>query len=382
MAFGHMSGWNILEDALTRSTAYSVEVLWGRAFFQTEPAVLLRLRKLQQKSSQPKFAVRLASAIATFHPKVWIIQQQQASAAIVGSGNLSGGGLLSNVECGIYTDNIDHIAMLQDWFNMQWSAAPSLEKTYEAYISKYQKIEASRKSVRAMIEAATDEQASEEAKWHRREALSMAQQYWASGDGGQEVRDRVGALARMRTALNYPSFKFSAENWDAFLHIPELGRIRFGHKKKTIADLQRLQELLRKIASAPGSFPVERAVQELQEIGGIGRNLATKLLAMNAPSEFVVVNEPVERALRAFGYPSWRSSTSRPRVKRIDASPTAPPGPAPIPSTMRSSRIRHADLGRFTIDRLMGILNRLGSRIEVRLRVRRQPPGLRLRRGA
>jgi len=36
------------------------------------------------------------------------------------------------------------------------------------------------------------------------------------------------------------------------------------------------------------------------------------------------------------------------------------------------SRIRHADLGRFTIDRLIGILNRLGSRIDVRIRVLRQ----------
>ena len=35
------------------------------------------------------------------------------------------------------------------------------------------------------------------------------------------------------------------------------------------------------------------------------------------------------------------------------------------------SRIRHADLGRFTVDRLMSILNRLGSRIEVKVRVRR-----------
>jgi predicted XRE-type DNA-binding protein len=34
------------------------------------------------------------------------------------------------------------------------------------------------------------------------------------------------------------------------------------------------------------------------------------------------------------------------------------------------SRIRNADLGRFTLDRLMTILNRLGSRIEVRVRVR------------
>jgi predicted XRE-type DNA-binding protein len=35
------------------------------------------------------------------------------------------------------------------------------------------------------------------------------------------------------------------------------------------------------------------------------------------------------------------------------------------------SRIRNADLDRFTLDRLMAILNRLGSRIDVKVRVRR-----------
>jgi len=35
------------------------------------------------------------------------------------------------------------------------------------------------------------------------------------------------------------------------------------------------------------------------------------------------------------------------------------------------SRIRNADLGRFTVDRLMTIINRLGSRVEVKVRVRR-----------
>ena len=34
------------------------------------------------------------------------------------------------------------------------------------------------------------------------------------------------------------------------------------------------------------------------------------------------------------------------------------------------SRIRNADLGRFTVDRLMSIINRLGSRVEVKVRVR------------
>jgi predicted XRE-type DNA-binding protein len=35
------------------------------------------------------------------------------------------------------------------------------------------------------------------------------------------------------------------------------------------------------------------------------------------------------------------------------------------------SRIRNADLNRFTLDRLMTILNRLGSRVEVKVKVRR-----------
>lgn len=34
------------------------------------------------------------------------------------------------------------------------------------------------------------------------------------------------------------------------------------------------------------------------------------------------------------------------------------------------SRIRNADLGRFTLDRLVSILNRLGARVEVRVNVR------------
>lgn len=34
------------------------------------------------------------------------------------------------------------------------------------------------------------------------------------------------------------------------------------------------------------------------------------------------------------------------------------------------SRIRNANLGRFTVDRLMSIINRLGSRVEVKVRVR------------
>jgi predicted XRE-type DNA-binding protein len=44
------------------------------------------------------------------------------------------------------------------------------------------------------------------------------------------------------------------------------------------------------------------------------------------------------------------------------------------------SRIRNADLDRFTVDRLMGIINRLGSRVEVAVKVRRPKAMKRSRR--
>lgn len=38
------------------------------------------------------------------------------------------------------------------------------------------------------------------------------------------------------------------------------------------------------------------------------------------------------------------------------------------------SRVRNADLARFTADRLISMLNRLGSRIDIRIRVRAATP--------
>jgi predicted XRE-type DNA-binding protein len=38
------------------------------------------------------------------------------------------------------------------------------------------------------------------------------------------------------------------------------------------------------------------------------------------------------------------------------------------------SRIRNADLGRFTLDHLVSIINRLGSRVEVKVKVRSARP--------
>jgi hypothetical protein len=300
MAFGHMSGWSEIENAVEHSSAQLVRVLLGQSFFQTEPQVLLRLKDLQQSSRSPRFEVKLASVVATFHPKVWIIGHSKTPVCVVGSGNLSRGGLCSNVECGIFTGNHDQISTLRDWFDGLWTLTLPLDRTLDEYLRKYHKIDAARKPVEALIDAAINDQVDNEATWRRRRAIDLATEYWRSAEGIKAVKQREIGIAQMRKSLNYPSLKFDAAGWSEFLRIPELGRIRLGHERQTVAELSKLKSVLQRVVQQ--LTPVESSVELLQTITGIGRNLATKLLAMCQPEKFVVVNEPVESALRGFGY--------------------------------------------------------------------------------
>jgi len=299
-AFGHMSGLNEIFQALTQSKAQSVRVLLGQAFYRTEPNLLLELKKLHDNAALGTLDVHLASTVAIFHPKVWILQQQKHGIAIVGSSNLSGPGLLANIECAMYTDHATTITALQSWFDEQWANGTADSKDFDNYIKKYYEFAAARKLVDNKIIDAHREQALKEAAWRKKQALGIARDYWQSPGGKDAVRDRDTAVNKMRALLGYPAYEFSGSAWTEFLHIPELGRIRFGHQDKTIHALAQLQQLLRQFTTQ--ALPIARAIDDLQEVPGIGPNLATKLVAMDTPTKCVVVNGPVERALSAFGY--------------------------------------------------------------------------------
>jgi predicted RNA-binding protein with PUA-like domain len=71
---------------------------------------------------------------------VWIVERRpDRGFAIVGSGNLSGGGLLDNIECSLYTDDNRVLFRLKRWFDALFyderssSVASSLIKKYEPF---------------------------------------------------------------------------------------------------------------------------------------------------------------------------------------------------------------------------------------------------------
>ena len=68
------------------------------------------------------------SPVRTFHPKLFVVQASSRARAIVGSGNLTAGGLLTNYELSMRLDldledqrDKDTLAALRTWFEARWS---------------------------------------------------------------------------------------------------------------------------------------------------------------------------------------------------------------------------------------------------------------------
>jgi phosphatidylserine/phosphatidylglycerophosphate/cardiolipin synthase-like enzyme len=115
-AFAHRGGWQYFRQGILDGTA-SVSLLTGLEFFQTEPALLKEWLDLTLKASS-RIEAKLASDDSFFHPKVLIVTSEgnNPDFAIVGSGNLSQGGLHDNTECGMFIENSTFIKQLSSWF--------------------------------------------------------------------------------------------------------------------------------------------------------------------------------------------------------------------------------------------------------------------------
>jgi HKD family nuclease len=151
-AYARMSGWKRLEQAVTKCKATAL-LLTGSDNQFTQPEVLTRWMKLAE---QDRVEARIAHRGFNFHPKVLIVNGTDNSAptgverfAIVGSGNLSQGGLLSNVECALYTDDPQELDQLVAWFEGQFDLADAVtEELIQRYKPLYLKARRNIKQLR------------------------------------------------------------------------------------------------------------------------------------------------------------------------------------------------------------------------------------------
>ena len=314
-AFAHNSGWSLLSNGIS-STTGDVRLLTGLYFCQTEPRLLRKWLKLAK--GKPNVEAKLFSGKQMFHPKVLIVGASSAngSFALVGSGNLSRGGFATNVECWLYTSAKDQVAALTLWFDGHFDKSTDLNlKAIKDYDPRYRKAQKAAKAI--SHEQKGIEQELEEIRVakiaDRARAVKEAQIYFRSPKFLKSWRESSRKVDRLRDALDYPDLNVTKKGWESFYDNWTLGHLVPIYRDRVIKDRQRLQGALKHLID--DSIPVTNRLASVLDksgkfyISGMGLNTVSKILACHDRKQWPVYNEPVETALREFGYDFPRSGS-------------------------------------------------------------------------
>jgi HKD family nuclease len=303
-AFAHKSGWNHLKPGIEGSAA-NVFLLTGTEFNQTEPALLKEWHQLKLSHSD-RVNVSLASDSTFFHPKVLIVRTAQKAFAVVGSGNLSLGGLQHNCECSVYIEDGSTVTELCDWFDIQFAAGtPLVAQMISIYEVAYEKTKAARSGLEK-AQKITERKLKEVGDasmlaWDR--ALDLAEAYFRNADFDKRYASHVAASKQLLKHLDAPRFDFDRIGWQAFYEVGELGRLDMRYRDKVFKSANRLKQALSELVSSPsGTIPKLLSHRGQFRIKGFGVNTLSKILASYYPREWPVYNSRVARALTDFGY--------------------------------------------------------------------------------
>lgn len=308
MAFAGRSGWRHFSEAVAEGVG-SVFLLTGLDL-QTEPELLKGWLELQ--SNQPRrIRAKIASREPFFHPKVLIVTGagRYGNFAIVGSGNLSQGGIQDNTECCVYVRDAEVVEQLASWFDDEFKRACQLNpfaiKEYERFYvrnrGRRRKLEEERLAAQDRVD-----------DWNPPKALLReAKTYFASPksktdyEGWQRGRDEI------LKAIRYPDFTFDADGFKKFFSIGTFGGLsHFKRRNMFRKDADRIKRGLRAlIADAETNLTSVLDKDGRFYVPGFGFNAVSKVLAAHDPKSWPVLNKLSRRTLDDFGYSKPRGSS-------------------------------------------------------------------------
>lgn len=317
-AFAKMSGWRHIERGILRGNA-EVRLLAGLDFMQTQPQLLRAWFKLTKSCNRVKASIAVRDSV--FHPKVLIVRRgaSRPDFAIVGSGNLTHGGFVTNTECGLFTTETSSVDALKKWFDLRWSDGTELkEDAIKAYEPSYKKarqvgdkIRKKQKLVQKIILKKDKAELEEKAAVvrHIAKAIKAFKKYRQTPKFKKDYSNRVKAAASIRSLLNIPQFNFDRTAFNAFYAIGYLGSLRNSYRDG-IFESTRLRKTLLYLIDE--SVPIEKRMEAIlakngsHHIQGFGIGGVTKILVSAYPDKWPVLNGAVNTALKFFGYEAPR----------------------------------------------------------------------------
>lgn len=104
IAFAKMSGFKGIFESLKQSLAKGLKARFaiGLDFYQTDPELLTQLLKLTKKYDLKLY---LSASKFTFHPKIYALTHANGCTVLIGSANLTSGGLWENYEASAKVDD-------------------------------------------------------------------------------------------------------------------------------------------------------------------------------------------------------------------------------------------------------------------------------------
>jgi len=307
----------ILEKRL--GAGAEAEIFIGTDFFLTQPAALKRLLTL--KDRYPACRVMVADQTsATFHPKAYVARKGAEYLSLIGSANLTAGGLHSNEElslCVRHSAGDPLTAQLIASFERYREEARFQELDpllLEQYASRYRIHEAERQKFErardAALPAAFDLRVIDD--WYARyladaEAMSDLAKRKERRTEARRVQRAIAALNRgpidrhARDAFREGLRDLMTSNGGRHLwfsgDIHRRGNEALDHPKEMI-DLFDVAQRAARLPPREGYGVVREAGDP---IPGVGLNMATEILCTFAPDRYAVYNGNTVGALGALG---------------------------------------------------------------------------------
>jgi HKD family nuclease len=333
VAFAKATGLTELKDALEKRVEDKcrVRIAVGLDLYVTEPAALKAL--LEFADVNPKYVEAYVTPFDptrprkhTFHPKVFVMTDSAGNATVViGSANLTRGGLLHNTEASVVvTDHALLAAQVRRFFG-RLIADEEIESLTPAILREYTeahaKFAASRKQAESKAQAGAAKAVSAMRVANLAQHLAnMRNDPGPEGFDAQIRKRRANRLAARRMleeiahqgAVSTQVFQEQYAEFLRYLHASGMQRKKGGVPQHREQFASGVRAALRAADSTP-SEAYEAVNAHLIRVDGAGVNVISEILHAVNPKRYAVMNKNSISGLSstgATGFPRWSSKAS------------------------------------------------------------------------
>jgi len=317
VAFAKSSGLGTILLSLQRGLASGLKarVAVGLDFYLTEPQLLRKLLKIAGQF-EDNFRLYVSNSDYTFHPKIYAISGESGSTVLIGSANLTGGGMLYNHEASAQIDDptnklsravakqMDELVEDEEIVQLTRARLGEYERVYNIHRMQQKlakrRFDRLKEAPRAILETLQDFLAEmKRDKSH----LGFDVQKIQRNENRKAAAVELDALAAVDDIKPAP-FLEHYERLIKHFHSSGLNRGKTTIKKKP----RRFQRSVREILASNAESP-EQAYQILlnrfQEIPRAGINVLTEILHAINHDKFVVMNQNAVSGLRLAGFTAY-----------------------------------------------------------------------------